>query len=188
MLPPCYARCTSSGEPSLRSPTQARKLFEDLCETIPKLFIIIDGLDECEGVERSQILDVLTEVVGRCDMKDPGQLRFLLVSQDYADIRKGLHSSAVARMAPRVLQIFDADNKCDIEAYTRMWVDKIASKFSPFTDDMIEYLRCLTVTNAKGALVTVRLINLSLLTSEKACFSMPSCSYSTFMRRLHGGS
>jgi hypothetical protein len=164
MLPPCYTRRTSSGEPSLRSPTQARKLLEDFCETIPKLFIIIDGLDECERIERSQILDVLTDVVGQCDTKDPGKLRLLLVSQDYADIRKGLHSSAISRTAPKVLQISDADNECDIQAYTRMWVDKIASKFSPFTDNMVEYLRCLTVANAKGALATVRMTELPLLT------------------------
>jgi hypothetical protein len=160
MLPPCYTRRTSSGEPSLRSPTQAKKLFEDFCETIPKLFIIIDGLDECERLERSQILDVLTEVAGQCDMKDPGKLRLLLVSQDYADIRKGLQSSAVSRMAPKILPISDADNESDIQAYTRMWVDRIASKFAPFTDDMNEYLRNLTVANAKGIIVSVPLITL----------------------------
>jgi hypothetical protein len=156
MLPPCYTRRTFSGEPSLRSPTQARKLFEDFCETIPKLFIVIDGLDECEKVERNQVLDVLTEVVGQCDMKDPGKLRLLLVSQDYADIRKGFHSSALSRMAPKILQISDTNNNGDIQAYTRMWVNRIASRFSPFTDELKEYLQNLTVANAKGKTLLTR--------------------------------
>jgi hypothetical protein len=155
MLPPCYTRRTSSGEPSLRSLTQAKKLLEDFCSTIPKLFIIIDGLDECERVERGQALDTLTEVVGQCDMANPGQVRILLVSQDYPDIRRVLHSSAVTRIAPKILPISDTDNESDIKAYTRMWVDRIASRFSPFTDDMSEYLRNLTVANAKGMVMAV---------------------------------
>jgi hypothetical protein len=187
MLPPCCTRRTSSGEPSLRSSTQARKLFEDFCETIPKLFIVIDGLDECERVERSQILDILTEIVGQCDTKDPGKLRLLLVSQDYADIRKGLQGSAISRMAPRIFQISDADNDGDIQAYTRMWVDRIASKFSPFTDDMNRYLRSLTVVNAKGTVGSIRSIALSSLTSGKECFFMPNWFSSTLMRRPHEG-
>jgi hypothetical protein len=152
LLPPCYTRRTSSGEPSLRSPSQARKLFEDFCETIPKLFIIVDGLDECERDERGRILDVLMEVVGKCDLKDAGKMRLLLVSQDYADIRKRLGSSATTRIAPKVLRISDTDNEVDIQAYTRMCVDRIASKFSPFTGHMSEYLLNLTVANAQGTM------------------------------------
>jgi hypothetical protein len=177
MLPPCHTRRTSSGEPSLRSSTITKKLFEDFCETIPKLFIIIDGLDECEKDERRYVLDVLTEVVGLCDTKEPGKLRLLLVSQDYVDIR----SSAISRMAPKILQISDIDNESDIRAFTEVWVDRIASKFSPFTDAMSEYLRNLTVANAKGTAAAARLIVPSPLTTRRyvficqAGFAQPSC-------------
>jgi hypothetical protein len=181
MLPPCHTRRTSSGEPTLRSSTITKKLFEDFCETIPKLFIIIDGLDECEKDERRHVLDVLTEVVGLCDTKEPGKLRLLLVSQDYVDIRNGLHSSAISRRAPRILQISDIDNEGDIRAYTRVWVERISSRFSPFTEEMSEYLRNLTVANAKGTAAAAQSIVSSPLTTRRNVFicqtgfAQPSC-------------
>ncbi|KAF1946974.1 C2H2 domain-containing protein [Clathrospora elynae] len=162
MLPPCYTRRTLSGEPSLRSITQARKLLEDFCSTIPKLFIIVDGVDECERAERIQALNILTDIAGQCDTDVPGKLRILFVSQDYPDIRRALHSSAVARTAPKILQLSDADNESDIHTYTRLWVDRIALKFGPFTDDMKEYLRNLTTANAKGMFLYAKLVMLNL--------------------------
>jgi hypothetical protein len=165
MLPPCYTRRSSSGEPSLRSLNQTRRLFEDFCSTIPKLFIIIDGLDECERVERGHVLKILTEVVGQCDTIDPGSIRLLIVSQDHADIRNGLLSSGVAKLAPKMLQILDTDTEGDIKAYTRLWVDRIARRFPTFTDDMQEYLRNLTVANAKGMLIALFSTQVPLLTS-----------------------
>jgi hypothetical protein len=132
---------------------QAKKLLEDFCCTIPKLFIIIDGLDACEKAERSQLLDILTKAVGQRDMADPGTIRLLIASQDYTDIRRGLHSSVMTKIVPKILQILDTDNETDIQAYTRMWVDRIATRFPSLTDDMQDYLRNLTVANAKGTSV-----------------------------------
>ncbi|KAI4607899.1 hypothetical protein J4E83_009443 [Alternaria metachromatica] len=162
MLPPCYTRRSSSGEPSLRSLNQAKRLFEDFCFTIPKLFIIVDGLDECERAERSQLLDMLTELVGQRDAVDPGTIRLLIASQDHADIRRGLHSSAITKIAPKMLQISEKDNEGDIKAYTRMWVDRIEAKFPLFTEDMKEYLRHLIVANAKGMFLYAKLVLLDL--------------------------
>jgi len=164
MLPPCYTRRSTSGEPSLKSLNQTKGLFEDFCLTIPKLFIIIDGLDECERVERSQVLEILTKVIGQRDVLDPGTIRLLIASQDHADIRRGLHSSAITKIAPKMLQISETDNEGDIKAYTKIWVDRIETKFPSFTQDMKEYLRNLTVANAKGSSVVGHLIFLRLLT------------------------
>ncbi|CAN9386495.1 unnamed protein product [Alternaria alternata] len=152
MLPPCFTRRRSSGEPSLRSLSQAKKLLEDFCNTIPKLFIVIDGLDEFEKAERSQVLDILTEVVGCRDTIDPGTLRLLVASQDLVHIRKGFNSSASTKVAPMILRISETDNEGDIRAFTKLWVDKIASKFPPFSEDMKEYLQNLTAVNAKAEL------------------------------------
>ncbi|KAI4681506.1 hypothetical protein J4E81_009864 [Alternaria sp. BMP 2799] len=162
MLPPCYTRRSSSGEPSLRSLNQAKRLLEDFCFTISKLFIIVDGLDECEGAERGQVLDVLTELVGQRDAVDPGTIRLLIASQDHADIRRKLHGSAITKMAPKILRISEKDNEGDIKAYTRMWVDRIEAKFPLFTEDMKEYLRNLIVANAKGMFLYAKLVLLDL--------------------------
>jgi hypothetical protein len=138
-------------------------------------------------VERGQVLDILTEVVGQCDEKEPAKLRLLVVSQDYADIRKGLHSFAVSGMSPKIFQISDTDNEDDIQAYTMVWVDRIALEFLPFTPEMSEYLRKLTVTNAKGTVVAVQSTILSPLTTRKACSCMPSWFCRTFTHGPHAG-
>lgn len=152
VLPPCYTRRGQSGEPSLRSTDKARKLFDDCCSMVPKLFVIIDGLDECEQVERKQAIDNLMKIVGQCDTDVQGKLRILFVSQDYADIRKALHTNAATRMIPKILPLSDLDTGPDIRTYVKCWVDKIAINFpSPkMTEDLKDYLRNLTVANAKG--------------------------------------
>jgi Cdc6-like AAA superfamily ATPase len=149
LLPHCHTKQTNSGEPSLRSMTIAKKLFEDFCMTVPKVFIIIDGLDECEQIERRQLLECLIDVVGQCDATEPGRLRIMIVSQSYQDIRKILHSSSVARVVPRIINLSLCDNESDIKTYVRSKVDRIVSKFE-LTDDIAEYLRNLTVTRSKG--------------------------------------
>jgi hypothetical protein len=128
----------------------ARKMLDDLCTSIPKVFIIIDGLDECEQVERKQALDTLMGIATRCDQEDPGKLRLLIVSQEFADIRRVLHSSSISRLAPRTIQLTDAHNASDINTYVRIWVDRISNDTATLTDDLKEYLRNLTVCNAKG--------------------------------------
>ena len=182
LLPHCYTKRSSSGEPSLRSLNLTKRLFEDFCLKIPKLFIIVDGLDECERVERSQVLDILTEIVGQRDATDPGSIRLLIASQDHADIRRGLHSSAITKMTPKMLQITERDNDGDIKAYTRVWVDHIETKFPSFKDDMKDYLRNLTVANAKGKLVVTSHIFFRRLTPKQACSFTPNWCCAIFTR------
>jgi hypothetical protein len=121
---------------------------------VPKLFLVVDGLDECEATERREVLECLTRLVGECNAIDPGKLRVLVVSQYYPDIQRALQSSGVIKLAPAIIQISETDNESDIKTYIKIWVDKIASKNtsdeSPFSDDMKEYLRNLTLVNANG--------------------------------------
>ncbi|RYN46116.1 hypothetical protein AA0118_g12682 [Alternaria tenuissima] len=184
MLPPCFTRRRLSGEPSLRSISQAKKLLEDFCDTIPKLFIVIDGLDECEKAERSQVLDILTQVVGYRDTIDPGTLRLLVASQDLIDIRKGFNSSASTKVAPMILRISETDNEGDIRAFTRLWVDKIASRFPPFSEDMKEYLQNLTVVNAKGMFLYAKLVLLDLYASTTLAELKDSIKTENFPHKL----
>jgi hypothetical protein len=151
LLPPCYTRCTSSGEPVLRSLSQATRLLHDICAILSKTYIIIDGLDECEQVERKHIVDALMDIVGLCEKTDPGKLRVLFVSQNFADIKRALYHPSPSRPVPQTIQLSDTDNQSDINTYVRIWAGRIAEKYSPFSDDMIEYLQNLTVHNAKGS-------------------------------------
>lgn len=150
MLPPCHTKRTGSGEPVLRSIDRAKKLFEDFCSIPEKIYIIIDGLDECEQLERKQLLDFLVGVVTQSDTSDPGKLRVMVVSQEYGDIKRALHSPSSSKIVPSIVIISEADNRHDIKSYVRFWVDKIAAKHEPFDNEAKEYLRNLTVARAKG--------------------------------------
>jgi hypothetical protein len=147
-----------SGDASLRSLDVAKKLLHDCCTIVPKLFLVVDGLDECEVAERKGALESLTNFVGEFNTNEPGKLRILIVSQYYADIQRLLQSSGVTKLAPKIIQISETDNENDIRAYVRIWVDKIVSKNWPeqntSIDDMKEYLRSLTLVNAKGNVIT----------------------------------
>ncbi|KAJ4407348.1 hypothetical protein N0V91_003932 [Didymella pomorum] len=155
-LPACHTRYTSSGEPVLRSVSHTAKTLEDLCTILPKMYIIIDGLDECEPVERKQTIDCLMDIFCQCEKTNPGKLRLLFVSQNYADIKRGL--SSPSRPATHIIQLSDKDNEGDINSYVRYWVGAIATKFSPFNDDMVQYLQRLTVHNAKGMFLYAKLV------------------------------
>lgn len=128
MLPVCYASSVSSGEPCLRSFNPAKKVLQDMCNADTKFYIIVDGLDECEQVERKQILDALMAIASQCNTGQsgtPGKLRVLFVSQNYGDIKRAIDSQANNKGTPKILEIQDKDTKGGIETYTRHWVSEI---------------------------------------------------------------
>lgn len=149
MLPPFHTRRSTSGEPVLRSYSMAAKMLNDICITLPKTYIIIDGLDECGQPERKQTLETLMEIVSRCDVIEAGKLRLLVVSQEYVDIRRAFFGSGALKLAPKVLHVSHEDNGGDIHVYVGSWVGKIAFKYD-LEKDITEYLVNLTEANAKG--------------------------------------
>ncbi|KAL5380194.1 hypothetical protein DPSP01_007994 [Paraphaeosphaeria sporulosa] len=158
MLPPCHTKRTGSGEPVLRSIERAKKLFEDFCSIPEKMFIIIDGLDECEQLERKQLLDFLVGMVTQCDTSEPGKLRVMVVSQEYGDIKRALHNPSSSKIVPSIVSMSETDNRHDIHNYVRIWVDRIAVKHEPFDDEAKEYLHNLTVARAKGMFLYAKLV------------------------------
>ena len=151
LLPPTHVRRTASGEPVLRSIAIAGKMFEELCLSLPRTYIVVDGLDECGIVERKQALEALLSTVSQCDAIEAGKARLLIVSQDYADISRVFNGQGGTKLAPKIIKISHDDNEKDIYVYVRTWVAKIASKYE-LTQDVTEYLVNLTVANAKGCI------------------------------------
>jgi hypothetical protein len=159
LVPYCHDRYLSSGELTLTSEGLAKKLLELFCQWIPKQYIVIDGLDECDMVERKSVLSFFTEMVDRCDAYEPGKLRVLFVSQDYNDIKKALPTAAVMSLEP-------TDNENDIKIYVNDWAKKIQRKHEPENHD-IEYIKNSTRTRAQGN-AKVSCLNLAE-TSSQAC-------------------
>lgn len=148
----CHSRCITIGGPSLQSLTLAKTLLKDFCETVRKQYIIIDGLDECNAGERKQILDFFVNLVGVCEGDEPGKLRILFVSQDYPDIKRALHSSAITSIAPAIVNLTELNHQNhhnDIVMYARDQISKISTKFDLETEHE-KHLESLILERAQG--------------------------------------
>lgn len=145
LLPHCIEMYIASGETTLGTEKLAIKFLELFLQDIPKLYIVVDGLDECDMTERQSLMDFLSKFVDRCDAHEPGKLRVLFVSQGYSDIKKTLANAAVISMSA-------ADNKADIEAYVDIWACKIKEKHD-LDQDHVEYIQFKTCAQAHGKLV-----------------------------------
>jgi hypothetical protein len=148
LVPYCYEKYLFSGELNLTSPALAEQLLKLCFETIPKQFIIIDGLDECNPAQRKLVLSFFTSMVDKCDEREPGKLRVLFVSQDFPDIGKALLTADVMKLTPE-------DNKNDIKAYVHDWSKKIQMKYY-LNDEQIEFIEESTLIRSQGSIYVER--------------------------------
>lgn len=142
LLPYFFEKSCSGGNVTLNTNTLAKQLLEVCIERNAQQYIIIDGLDECEPLERKQLLCFLRTMVDSCDEYDPGKLRLLLVSQDFQDIRKELMTATNLFLTPK-------DNENDIKEYVNQWGARIAKKYEMDKND-IEDMETLVCARAKG--------------------------------------
>lgn len=142
LIPYCHDKRSTSGELTLRSASLAKQLVELYCQRPSKLYIIIDGLDECNMEERKLILFFFNSMVERHNAKDPGKIRVLFISQDWDDIRKAL--TTAARIA-----LCATDNEADIRSFVRKWSLKIQQKFK-LEDSYINYITDSTCNRSAG--------------------------------------
>ena len=142
IVPFCHEKHLQSGELNLTSLGLAERLLTLVFEMIPKQFIIIDGLDECDIVQRKSVLALFTSIVERLDEREPGKLRILFVSQDFSDIRKALETATV-------LDLSKEDNKNDIKSYINHWSKMIEQKYHLNTEDT-EFIQESTLIRSQG--------------------------------------
>ena len=120
LLPYFYDKSIASGQISLTSNQVCKELLDVAMKGCSKTYIIIDGVDECDMMERKMIISFFTSLVD--SQTQPGNIRSLFVSQDENDIKKLLETASVIRVG-------SDDNKADIERFAGKWALKIISKF-----------------------------------------------------------
>lgn len=120
LLPYLHEQCLASGQVSLVSLQLCEEILRTCLATMHTVYVLIDGIDECDYSERKLILSFMTSVVGNSATSD--KLRTLLISQDENDIKKHLRSYAVLRLT-------DDHNRSDIESYAWKMTEEIQHKF-----------------------------------------------------------
>ena len=117
-----YDKASACGETSLDSPKLAKELLETAFKSLGKVYVLIDGLDECDKAEKKLISSWFQSIVHSVAASDPESLRCLFIGQhdnDAGSLFAGLPT----------LSISSDLNKQDILSYCSVWADKIQEKF-----------------------------------------------------------
>jgi len=129
MLPFLFGQSLSSGEMPLSSLQLCNSLLKVAFQNIPrdmKIYIVLDGIDECDSQERRKIASAFSTLV--TGVNDRGIIRVLFISQDEPDL-KGLLRTATS------IKISKTDNEEDIKCYVGHWSSKISIKFGLTQDE-----------------------------------------------------
>ena len=109
----CLEKKNNSSSPCLSAFLQGKSLIDFICPQLPRTYIVVDGLDECQSVgDRKQVVEALSNLVKNCEGQCPGQLRILFLSRPLVEIDRW--------SLPQCLDTYVLDpenNGKDIEAY-----------------------------------------------------------------------
>lgn len=122
LLPYLYEKASKSGQTVLQSNALAKELLTTSVKNCKRLYVILDGIDECDRDNRKEIVSVLEEISESFPPEDADSFRCMFVSQDDSLARKDF-SKMVS------LKITESDVKKDIRTYAAAWSAKIQSKF-----------------------------------------------------------
>lgn len=122
MLSHLYERSCVSGESCLETSTLAKELLQTALTSVDRVFLIIDGLDECSQDEKSTIVPWFMAIINNTNESDPGRLRCLFISQDDGKIRR------LCTSVPEI-KITSADNMVDIQEYVSKKATDLQKKF-----------------------------------------------------------
>lgn len=122
MLSHIYERSCISGESCLETSTSAKELLQTALTSADRVFLIIDGLDECPQDEKNTIVSWFKAIIDNTNGSDPGRLRCLFISQDDGKIRR------LCASVPEI-KITSEDSMADIQEYVSYKAIDLQKKF-----------------------------------------------------------
>lgn len=93
-----YEKVSTSGQVTLSLENTAQELLQTSLKAFEKLYIVIDGLDECESDQRQQIVSFFKETWELLPSADEDSLRCMFISQDDNIARKDFASMTSIRI------------------------------------------------------------------------------------------
>jgi len=122
LLPYLYEKASKSGQTGLTSNTLAKELLITSVKNCKKLYVVLDGIDECDREERKEIVNVFEDISESFSPDDADSFRCMFVSQDDSLARKDFSKMVL-------LKVTERDVEKDIRTYAAAWSAKIQSKF-----------------------------------------------------------
>lgn len=120
LLPYLHEKASLSSDVILSSREIAKEILKTVVNSCEKVFIILDGLDECGRDDRKEIALQFQELVNGAT--EIGSVKCLFVSQDDGISRKDLAD------IPSI-QVTMADTQSDIASYVAAWKVELENKF-----------------------------------------------------------
>jgi len=150
----------------LTSTTVANSLLGIFLEFLPKVIVIIDGLDELDTSQRKLLLPLLNSHVKHWDEQDPGKLRIMFLSQQAPDIDKALETAL--RLPLTAEHNLNAN---DIRIFVKAWCEKISDKYALGSEVEIDIEES-TCVRSEGTFLLCCFLQLQ--NTRRACMTMAS--------------
>ena len=159
MLAYIHEKASTSGQTVLSTESIAKDLLETSIKNRDKVYVILDGLDECDREERKKIVTFFKDLWTSLPPNDADSLRCLFTSQDDGIARKDF-----ANMSS--LKITEDHIRSDIQTYTTARSLDIQTKLS-LPPDRQQYIQRLVTDRAEG--IDTRGVSVPSLTQFQAC-------------------
>lgn len=122
VLPYVYGEASASIERVLGSPETLMMLFDFVLGRLQKLWLVLDGLDECEKKERKKVLSWVSKITSD---QSPTRVQVFITSQDKSDLR---HANSPLSGSPSI-SLHEAGHQDDIRAYVSRKAAKRRQQF-----------------------------------------------------------
>ncbi|KAF1956409.1 hypothetical protein CC80DRAFT_446319 [Byssothecium circinans] len=151
LLTSFYDKASKSGQTTLETDSLAKELLKTATKSFQKLYIILDGIDECDRDHRKEIVSTFEGIWETLGDNAKDSLRCLFVSQDDSAAAKDF-----ARMVS--LKVTQSDSAKDIRSYARIWSSKIQNKFG-LDQERQSYIEDIVTEKADGMFLFARLMS-----------------------------
>lgn len=143
ILPFLYEKASASGEATLSTTGLAQELLEVALKNCSnRVYIILDGINECKRQEREEIVLWFRHIVESLPPSAVEGIRCLFISQDDSYASESLSDIPM-------LKLNKAHNERDIRTYSTICSHRIQKKFG-LSDEKREHLVKVIVERAEG--------------------------------------
>jgi hypothetical protein len=136
-----------SREIVLESPVLTKELLETALKSSKNVYIVLDGLDECDAHEKRAIISWFQLIAALLLDTELDSIRCLFISQDDREIKRLLSKIPAICIKPE-------DVRLNIQTYAAFWSSKIQKKFDLTNNKQEAILWTVTKrANSKGTII-----------------------------------